>query len=105
MVKVYSFKVTASKNIGGQREIERYEDGILTKIVAGKGKKDDSVKLFQNVDGTFIRQVNGKNQNRKFEIVKMFSDISWTEVTPITSSALKAVSPNSRSTVRGCRQP
>jgi hypothetical protein len=82
MVKFFSFKVTANKNIGGKRETERYEDGILTKIVAGKGKKDERVKLFQIANGTLVRQVDGKVQNKKFEVLKSFSDVSWTDVTP-----------------------
>ncbi|MDR0724586.1 MAG: hypothetical protein LBF59_01070, partial [Prevotellaceae bacterium] len=82
MVKIFSFKVTANKNIGGKREIERYEDGILTKIVAGKGKKDERVKLFQTANGTLIRKVDGKVQNKEFEVLKSFSDVSWTDATP-----------------------
>jgi hypothetical protein len=82
MVKIFSFKVTATKNIGGKREIERYEDGILTTIVAGKGKKDERVKLLSNANGTLVRQVDGKVQNKNFEVVKTFSDVSWTDATP-----------------------
>jgi hypothetical protein len=81
MIKVFNFKVTANKNIGGRRKIERYEDGILTKIVAGKGKRDESVKLLRNADGTFVR-INDKVQNKEFEVLKIFSDVSWIDVTP-----------------------
>jgi hypothetical protein len=83
MVKIFNFKVTANKNIGGKREIERYEDGILTKIVAGKGKKDERAKLLQNANGKFVRQINNRNlQNKTFEVLKMCSDVSWTDATP-----------------------
>jgi hypothetical protein len=82
MEKVFNFRVTANKNIGGKRETERYEDGILTKIVAGKGKRDESVKLLRNTDGTFVRMINGKVQNKEFEVSKIFSDVSWMDVTP-----------------------
>ncbi|MDR0681873.1 MAG: hypothetical protein LBG15_08525 [Dysgonamonadaceae bacterium] len=82
MIKFFSFKVTANKNIGGKREVERYEEGILTKIVAGKGKKDDRVKLFRNADGRFVRMVDGKVQNKEFEVSEVFSDVSWIDVTP-----------------------
>jgi hypothetical protein len=82
MVKVFNFKVTANRNIGGKRETERYEEGILTKIVAGKGKRDDRVKLVENTEGKFTRQIKGKVQNKKFEVSKIFSDVSWENVTP-----------------------
>jgi hypothetical protein len=82
MVKFFRFKVTANKNIGGKRETERYEEGILTKIVAGKGKRDERVKLLRNADGTFVRQVGDKVQNKEFEVAKIFSDVSWTDAIP-----------------------
>jgi hypothetical protein len=82
MTKVFSFKVTANKNIGGKREIERYEDGILTRIVSGKGKREESVKLFRNTEGKFVRLIDGKYQNKEFEILGTFSEVSWLDVTP-----------------------
>lgn len=83
MIKVFSFKVTANKNIGGKREVERYEGNILTKIVSGKGKRDENVKLRQNANGTFVRLVNSKVQNKKFEVLgKVSDDVSWIDVTP-----------------------
>jgi hypothetical protein len=81
MAKVFSFKVTASRNISGKRELERYEDDILTKIVAGKGKKDDSVKLLRSADGEFIRP-GGVVRGKEFEASEVFLDVSWMDATP-----------------------
>jgi hypothetical protein len=82
MKKIHSFNVKANKNIGGKREIERYENGVLTKIVAGKGKRDENVKLSQNSTGKFVRLINGKIQNKEFEVLETFPDVSWTDATP-----------------------
>jgi hypothetical protein len=82
MGKIYNFKVIANKYIGGKRETERYEEGILTKIVAGKGKKDERVKLLRNTNETFVRLIDDKVQNKEFEVSKIFSDVSWIDATP-----------------------
>jgi hypothetical protein len=82
MRKILNFKVSANKNIGGKRVIERYEKGILTKIVAGKGERDKRVQLLQNPSGSFVRLINDKPQNKVFEVLETFSDISWVDATP-----------------------
>jgi hypothetical protein len=82
MVKKYKFKVTANHNIGGKSETERYEDGILTKIVAGVGRRIENTKLHSHTDGTFVRMIGGKVQNKSFEVIKTFSDVSLLDVTP-----------------------
>jgi hypothetical protein len=81
MKKVFSFKVSANKNIGGRREIERYEDEILTRIVSGKGERDERVRLLRDSTEKFFRS-GGKAQNKEFEVLEIFSDVSWTDVTP-----------------------
>jgi hypothetical protein len=91
-----SFKVTANKNIGGKSEIERYEDGILTRIVIkdkkidneGKvinvrqGKRFENNRLLRNSDGSFLRMIDGKAQNKAFEVSRTFSDRSWEGINP-----------------------
>jgi hypothetical protein len=82
MRKKMTFKVIANRNIGGKSETERYEEGILTKIVAGKGKRINRIKLHQGSNGGFVRMIDDKIQNREFEISNLFNDVSWLDILP-----------------------
>jgi hypothetical protein len=81
MVKKYNFKVSAKHNIGGKSETERYENGILTKIVSGRGRRIENAKLHSRTDSTFVRMIGGKVQNKSFEVIKTFSDVSLLGIT------------------------
>jgi hypothetical protein len=82
MVKESIFKVIANKNIGGKRELERYENGTLVKIIAGKGKKRERAKLSGRTDGEYVRQIDSVVQDKEFEVLEIFSDVSWLDVAP-----------------------
>ncbi|MDR0754135.1 MAG: hypothetical protein LBF04_01980 [Prevotellaceae bacterium] len=82
MRKILNFKVTAKRHIGGKRETERYENGILTKIVSGKVRKIENTKLHRTSDGTFVRTIDDRVQDKEFEVSKSFYDVSWLDISP-----------------------
>ncbi|MDR2816690.1 MAG: hypothetical protein LBB62_08325 [Proteiniphilum sp.] len=78
------FKVTAARNIGGKRETEKFEDGVLTKRVAGKVKRIENTQLHRNTDGSFVRMIGGKVQDKAFEVLESFTnDIGGSKVSVV----------------------
>ncbi|MDR2773416.1 MAG: hypothetical protein LBC19_01515 [Tannerella sp.] len=82
MRKILNFKVTAKRHIGGKSETERYENGVLTKIVSGKARRIENTTLQRMSDGTFVRMIDNKVRDKKFEVIKSFYDVSWLDVSP-----------------------